>query len=116
MNPRSINHAISDYHRAFSQKSKWLREGLINATDEITYDNKLKDDWDKKFSIIDALGDDEAQKRSGKAFYESFYVNQCPQIFIKDRFKENYMVTGSCHMISNKKEIGWHPDFENKIS
>jgi hypothetical protein len=26
---RVVNNAISDYHRSFSQKSKWLREGLI---------------------------------------------------------------------------------------
>ncbi|MFP3831466.1 ABC-three component system protein [Chryseobacterium sp. SIMBA_028] len=117
VNPRSINHAISDYHRAFSQKSKWLREGLINPTDDIIYENKLKEDWDKKFSIIiNPADDEETQKRVGKIFYESHYVNQCPQIFIKDRFRENYMITGCCHMISDKKEIGWHPNFENKIN
>ncbi|UKB77366.1 ABC-three component system protein [Chryseobacterium sp. MEBOG07] len=117
VNPRSINHAISDYHRTFSQKSKWLREGLINPSDDIIYENKLKEDWDKKFSIIiNPTDDEETQKRVGKTFYESHYVSQCPQIFIKDRFRENYMITGSCHMISDKKEIGWHPNFENKIN
>jgi hypothetical protein len=117
-NQRLINHAISDYHRAFSQKSKWLREGLISPLDETEYHNKIKEDWDRKFAIIaDSTSSDneETQKHKGKAFYETHYVNQCPQIHIKERFKEQYMTTGCCQMLSDKKEIGWHPDFENKI-
>jgi hypothetical protein len=113
-----INHAISDYHRAYSQKSKWIRELLINALDEIEYDEKLIEDWNRKFSLIeDSRIDDaeEIQKQKGKTFYSSHYVSTHPQIYIKGRFKEQYMVTGSCHMLSDKKKIGWHPDFENKM-
>lgn len=114
-NQKTINHAISDYHRAFSQKSKWLREGLINALDEIEYHGKLKDDWDRKFSIISSSLSEDNQKNEGRLFYETNYIRHYPQIFIKERFRESYMVTGCCHDLSNKKEIGWHPDFENKV-
>jgi hypothetical protein len=116
-NSKTISHAISDYHRAFSQKSLWLREGLINPTDEIIYDKKLIEDWDKKFALIeDFKGKEEMiMKTEGKNFYESFYVKSYPQIHIKDRFKEQYMVTGSCQILSNEKKIGWHPDYSNKI-
>ena len=113
-----INHAISDYHRAFSQKSKWMREGLIDALDEIEYDKQLAEDWDRKFSIISdckTTDNEETQKQKGNAFYVSHYVEKYPQIHIKERFKEQYMVTGSCQMLSDKKKIGWHPDFVNKI-
>lgn len=113
-----INHAISDYHRAFSQKSKWMREGLIDALDEIEYDKQLAEDWDRKFSIISdckTTDNEETQKQKGNAFYVSHYVEKYPQIHIKERFKEQYMVTGSCQMLSDKKKIGWHPDFVSKI-
>jgi len=115
---RVVNNAISDYHRSFSQKSKWLREGLIYPDDEINYDKQLKEDWERKFSIIaDSVktDDEEGQKLKGKAFFETHYINQFPQIHIKERFKEQYMVTGSCHMLSDKKEVGWHPDFDSKL-
>ena len=114
-----INNAISDYHRSFSQKSKWLREGLIYPDDEITYDRQLKEDWERKFSIIaDSVNtdDDELQKTKGKTFFETHYITQYPQIHIKERFKEQYMVTGSCHMLADKKEVGWHPNFDNKLT
>jgi len=117
INPKAINVAISDFHRAFSQKSKWMREGLINATDEIHYDAKLVDDWERKFTMLeDSLGhDDETKKKEGRSFYVSHYVNTCPSIHIKERFQELYMVTGSCHMLSDKKKIGWHPEFKTII-
>ncbi len=116
-NSKIISHAISDYHRAFSQKSMWLRDGLINPSDEINYDKKLIDDWDKKFALLeDCEGkDNKIKETEGKNFYESHYVNSYPQIHIKDRFKEQYMVTGSCQILSDKKKIGWHPEFKNKI-
>jgi len=116
-NAKTISHAISDYHRAFSQKSKWLREGLINATDEITYDSKLIDDWGKKFSILEDIAEstDEIKKTEGKKFYESHYVNTQPNIHIRERFKEQYMVTGSCQILSDKKKVGWHPNFKDIV-
>lgn len=116
-NAKIISHAISDYHRAFSQKSKWMRDGLINATDEINYDSKLIDDWEKKFAILEDIAEaaDEIQKAEGKKFYESHYVNTQPNIHIRERFKEQYMVTGSCQILSDKKKIGWHPNFKDII-
>jgi hypothetical protein len=116
INSKLINHAISDYHRAFSQKSKWIREGLINPTDEMQYDEKLIDDWSRKFAILDDVAgkDDKTKIAEGKSFYESHYVKSPPSIHIKERFKEQYMVTGSCQILSDKKKVGWHPDFKTK--
>ncbi len=117
INSKLIDHAISDYHRAYSQKSKWMREGLINPTDEMLYDAKLTDDWGRKFAILeDCSGkDDETKKTEGKKFYETHYINTQPNIHIKERFKDQYMVTGSCQILSDKKKVGWHPDFQKKI-
>ena len=116
VNSKLINHAISDYHRAFSQKSKWLRDGLINPTDEMLYDEKLIDDWERKFAILEDIvnTDDETKKSEGKKFYESHYVESPPSIHIKERFKEQYMITGSCQILSDKKKVGWHPNFKTK--
>ena len=59
--------------------------------------------------------DDETKKTEGKNFYESYYVKSQPGIHIKERFKEQYMVTGCCQILSDKKKVGWHPDFKTKI-
>ncbi|MBK8484649.1 MAG: hypothetical protein IPL31_09990 [Saprospiraceae bacterium] len=118
LNDKLKNHAISDYYRAFSQKSKWLRDGLINALDEVKYDEQLREDWDKKFALISdeipSLTPD-AKSERGQTFYKKFYVETHPQVHIKERFKESYMVTGSCQMLADKKRVGWHPEFEKLI-
>ena len=90
---------------------------LINATDEINYDSKLIEDWEKKFAILEDSAEvaDEIQKAEGKKFYESHYVNTQPNIHIRDRFKEQYMVTGCCQILSDKKKVGWHPKFKDII-
>lgn len=106
--------AISDYYRAFQQKSKWLRENLLNPQEEIDYDKKLIEDWDRKFDLLlddsETLSDDE-KKIHGNKFYKKFYIETKPRVFIRKQFEESYLILGSCHMLSNKLKIGWHPDF-----
>jgi hypothetical protein len=114
LNNDAINHAISDYHRAFEQTSKWEREGFILPTDRIEYHDKLADDWSKKFSVFCYAEDGDsadALKNKGKRFYEDFYVRTYPSIHIKARFSESWVITGSCQMLSNQKLIGWHPKY-----
>ena len=55
------------------------------------------------------------KKTEGKKFYESHYVNTQPNIHIRERFKEQYMVTGSCQILSDKKKVGWHPNFKDIV-
>lgn len=117
INPAHVNHAISDFHRAYSQKSKWLRDGLINPSDEIKYDERLLDDWERKFSLFEEiyLVDEDEKRAVGQKFYQDSYIKSHPLIFIREQFKEQYMITGCCHILSNGQKLGWHPDFKTKI-
>jgi len=113
-----LRNAISDFRRAFEQRSKWLREDLTNL-DEIDYfEKQLFDNWN---NIFMALKDDcedvsaEEMVRLGKNFYQKFYVERVPHIRIRPKFSSEYLTRGSCHMLSDKLKIGWHPDYENLI-
>lgn len=111
----SAKTAISDYHRAYEQRSRWLRESLINPEDEIAYEKKLFDDWKRKFDLVIDESDNKSNEEHisiGRAFYVSHYVSTFPRIYIKERFEHIYMVTGSCHILSDAKKIGWHPLFK----
>jgi len=110
--------AISDFRRAYNQRSKWLREDLTNLDEIHNFEKQLHDNW---VNVFMALKDDcedlspDEMRRLGNNFYRKFYVDRVPQIRIRPKFSSEYLTRGSCHMLSDKKKIGWHPDFENLI-
>lgn len=115
----TLRQAKRDLYRAGEQRSKWLREELLHPEEEIEYDFKLKDDWNRKFAFlqddIEERVDNEAKKMICKNFYKKFYVDNHPQIFIRPRVTEPFIVTGSCHLLADKQDMVWHPKyFKNK--
>lgn len=110
--------AISDYYRAFNQRSKWLRENLLNPQEEIDYDKKLIDNWYRKFDLLLDESENESEDKkivNGNKFYKNFYIKTNPRVFIRKQFEESYLIIGSCHMLSDKLKIGWHPNFEDLL-
>ena len=115
---RLKNNAISNYQRAFNQRSQWLKDDLLNPQEEIDFDKRLIDEWQEKFDLL--LDDTEdlditKQKEFGKNFYIDNYVKKNSNVFIRNRFQENYLTKGSYHMLSNKFKVGWHPHFEDLL-
>ena len=52
-----IKQAISDYHKAYEQRSKWIREELVMIDELEKYDNKLINEWSEYFnSMKEELG------------------------------------------------------------
>lgn len=114
----SIGVAIRDYYRAFEQRSKWLREKLLNPQEEIDYDKDLKDDWKARFAFIEDDYDETEETACievSKNFYKEFYANSHPQLFIRPSVRESFIVRGSCQILSDKKEIGWHPKYKELL-
>lgn len=110
----SINQSKRDYYRASEQRSKWIREQLLNPQEEIDYDFRLKDDWQGKFAFLQddiASAADDIVKEKCKQFYKSYYGESHPQIFIRPRVMEVFLVKGSCQMLADKQDIAWHPNY-----
>lgn len=112
---RMKQNAISDYYRAFYQRSKWINDDLLDPQEEIDYEKKLIDDWGRKFDLlldeVEGKGESKVQVKALK-FYKTYYIKHVPQIFIRERFREAYLALGSSHMLSQDMKIGWHPEFE----
>ena len=115
---RTVRNAISDYYRVYNQRSKWVREDLLNPNEEEQYEKRLINDWKSKFDLMtDDLKSDyeEELMQEGKKFYTSFYVNTTPSIYIRDKVTDGFIVRGSYHLLSDMKKIGWHPNFEKQL-
>lgn len=115
---KTLKNAISDYHRAFQQRAKWVREDLLNPHEEDRYEERLFDHWKTLFELmednLDKLTEEELISL-GKSFYENHYLLNTPPIYIREQVKDRFMVRGSCQMLADKKRIGWHPDFKNRF-
>lgn len=110
----TLKQAKRDFYRASEQRSKWLREELLDPQEEIDYEFNLKDDWKRKFALlqdeIDEI-DEDSQKAKCQDFFKKFYVLNFPQIYIRPRVTEQFIVTGSCHMLTDKRDVAWHPKY-----
>ncbi|KAA6325602.1 hypothetical protein EZS27_025200, partial [termite gut metagenome] len=112
---KTLRNAISDFRRAYDQRSRWLRENLTNIEEYDYYEKQLQDYWNNIFSIIkdecEGLSNIELEK-IGRDFYKKYYVESIPPYKIRDKFQAEYLTRGSCHMLADEKKIGWHPNFE----
>jgi hypothetical protein len=117
INKSSLKNAISDYLRTFKQRSKWIRENLLDPDDEHKYEQKLYQEWETKFDfledLIDGKNDDEILK-IGKSFYTKLYSENLPQIFIRPKVTDSFLVRGSYQILSEDNKIGFNPNFKNR--
>lgn len=110
----AIAQSKRDYYRANEQRSKWLREELLNPEEEIDYELRLKDDWKGKFAFlqdeIESVAD-EILKEKCKKFYISHYGESNFNIPIRPKVIDIFIFKGSCQMLADKRDIAWHPNY-----
>jgi hypothetical protein len=117
-NSKTVKRAISDFRRAFEQRSKWLRLQLLNPDEEEDYDKRLKDYWQNIFDIMCDEAEEkttEELKTLGKDFYINQFASSCPQIKIREKFNEDFLTRGSYQILADSKKIGWHPNFKSEL-
>lgn len=117
INKSSLKNAISDYLRAYRQRSKWTRENLLDPNDEHKYEEKLYEEWETKFDFLEDLTDgkdDQEILKIGKSFYTKLYTENLPQIFIRPKVTDSFLVRGSYQILSEEKRIGFNPNFKNR--
>lgn len=111
-NPR-IRSAIEDYYRAYAQRSRWLRDGLVLPGDLESYERRLVDEWKRRHdTMVEDLGEDateEQKRRDGKALYG--WCEQHAHIPIRPNCTEKFVMRGSYHLLANDLKVGWHADF-----
>lgn len=109
-----IEYAKRDYYRAFTQRSKWVREHLVFDGEIAKYELALIEEWQPRFEqMCDKLGDrettDAERRHVGQELYSWVEANaRFPFRMVSQRF----LTVGSYHMLANDLRVGWHPDFE----
>ncbi|MDA5095023.1 hypothetical protein O2N63_13110 [Aliiroseovarius sp. KMU-50] len=109
-----VKRGAEDYYRAFAQRSKWARENLI-LDDELTrFDAKLKDRWERKFDAeLAELNDKDEEAKMALGRRVCVWTSQ--QDIPLRNIIESWITSGSFQGLSDRVEIGWHPDFKAKF-
>ena len=117
INSNAVKRAISDFRRAFEQRSKWSRLHLLHIEEQEEYDKKLQDYWKNIFDLMCDEADKGEQEFSklGYDFYMNQFAKTCPQIKIREKFNEDYLTRGSYQMLADAKKVGWHPNFNDEV-
>lgn len=114
---RRIEKAISDYYKAFKQRSKWVRDDLILIDELKRYEERLIDEWERKFDImIEDIGKEKSEDifvRKGRALFN--WMDGEAEFNIRKNCDEPYVVRGSYHMLANKLKVGWHIEFIERL-
>lgn len=111
-----IERAVTDYYRAYEQRSRWLRKDLLVDADLEEYERRLIDEWER-FRL--ALEDSERLNRDDSAACNRFgtrllnWMETEAEVPIRPRVTEGYVMRGSYHMLANRDQpaVWWHPHF-----
>ncbi|WP_409186011.1 ABC-three component system protein [Amycolatopsis sp. VS8301801F10] len=112
-----VRRAVSDYLRAFTQRSRWVNDNLLRPGELGRYERRLVEEWSTRFDVIcDELGEEAAEEdkvRKAKAIYR--WVEQEARFRIRPGCDEPFVTKGSYQILADDLRVGWHPDFEARL-
>ena len=111
-----IKSAISDYWRAFRQRSRWVREELLLDQDLEQYEDRLVREWRELFLIMQENMQEGADSAlEGRNLYNRVVITG-QHFSIRPSFPNPFVMRGSFHMLANALKVGWHPQFEQRLA
>jgi hypothetical protein len=112
--------AIRDYHRAWAQRSEWLRLNLVSEAELERFAFNLHDEWDYIFHERLAKMQRETSPDSqivGQEILERLSAESKARL--RYRLDEPWLNRGTLHSLADGwsgRTIGWHPDFASKLA
>ena len=109
-----LRKCIYDHNRAFAQRSRWQRDQLVEVGELGRYDRELKEAWERYFLPLGDSDepesvDDEAIRREARERFGA--LDRSDLAPIRRDVREGWVARGSLHVIADRLEIGWHPDW-----
>lgn len=109
--------AMRQYFRAYEQRSRWLREGFLHLGELQNYDRRLCEEWDTRFAImVQRLGQqaaEEAMRQAAQTLYEWAELEK--DLLIRPACTEPFVSRGSLQILADAGDVGWHPEFSERL-
>lgn len=105
--------AVRDYMRAFTQRSRWARDGLLLVGELDEYERRLVEEWERHFlRMEDEIGASASEAVAIGAARDLYgWVESEADYPIRPECNEPFITRGSFQMLSDDRRVGWHPDF-----
>ena len=113
-----IGFAVRDYLRAFTQRSRWTRDGLLVVGELQAYERRLVEEWEIVFERMrDDLGDEATESQKVEAAKELYaWVESAADFPIRPECRDLFLTRGSYQMLADIRSVGWHPDFVVRLA
>lgn len=117
VNENRIFHAIRNYYRAFTQRSRWMREDLLHVGELDRYEDRLMEEWDLMFQqMCDRLGRDAAEDAKVRAAQQLYmWVETGSHYRIRSYVTEPVIARGTYQMLADDMRVGWHIEFRERL-
>ncbi len=110
--------AIEDYHRAYVQRSRWVKHAILTGGELDIWEDALIDEWKHAFlRMCDEIpGGSAADGRTdaGKRFFGA-HSETATTPLRAGGVQHPVIRRGTLHGLSDLQRIGWHPDFQTLL-
>jgi hypothetical protein len=104
--------SVSDYLRASTDKTNWAASGLLEPETLDGWEDKLIHRHTSEKEEVEIVHGSLSPEKRGALVYQRICKVEMPLDF---RAVESYFIHGCFHDLSNRREIGWHPDYLSKL-
>lgn len=104
--------AIEDYYKADLNRLKWRENEIVTIEDLENFDKDLKKYYSYEKQKIDLLYSSFSNEKKGSLLYLNC---QDKDIKLAQQTPPARTVQGTYQVLSNNKEIGWHPNWKEKL-
>lgn len=119
MSSDSLEMAILDFYRAFSQRAHWTRVNALVGGEIRKFELRLVEEWKRaKGWAIGKTPQNEAEfQAAGRQLYD-WAENQSRGLQIRKDVTEDFVRRGSFHILADEKpmpRVYWHPQFLERL-
>ncbi len=108
-----LQYAKRDYYRAFTQRSRWVRQSLLFDGEVSRFEQTLVEEWQPRFAhMCECLAADCSDTALRQAGQELYHWIESEARFPFRTIASQFLTVGSYHMLANDLRIGWHRDYQ----
>jgi hypothetical protein len=119
MSSDSLEMAILDFYRAFSQRAHWTRVNALVGGEIRKFEQRLVEEWKRArgWAMLKAPQNEAEYQAAGRQLYE-WAENQSKGLQIRKDVTEDFVRRGSFHILADEKptpRVHWHPQFLERL-